>query len=154
MGGEEQTDLGFKSPSEIALDTLADKIGFGPAQFAKQLFSQLSPPSGTTSGKFEFSVEEMKGLLQEFETEREAFRAIRARNDRNVYQLRPTANDPASNMHYKAARDHYGVTFAQAIEDQFKYCHAYCEAIKLAIDKKELGEEAAVEAMSKREGTL
>lgn len=152
MAGNDDASPGYKRPTEMAFEQLAGSLGGGPAIVAKRLYERLSASSG--SGKFEFSIEEMKQLQKEFETEREAFRNIRRKNDENTRQLTQLASDPASELHYEAAKEHYSTTFAKAIEDQYMFCHAYCEAIKLAIDTKEVGEDAAVDSMRKRERAL
>ncbi|WP_157362394.1 hypothetical protein [Haloechinothrix halophila] len=152
MAGEDENRLDYESPNEKALETVA---GFVPhVRLAQRLYDKLSAPSGVDSGKFEFSVEEMKQLKKEFEAERDAFERIARKNDQAAVQLQPMANDPASKMHYEAAKDHYEKTFAQAIEDQYSYANAYCYAIEKAILTKEHGEQAAEEMMRDRERGL
>lgn len=153
MGGEERSDLGFKSPDQIALEQMAN-VGVPFAPLANMLYSKLSAPNGASGGKFEFDINEMKQLHREFEAERDAFQRISRKNDQAAAQLTPMANDPASNMHYQAAKDHYEKTFAKAIEDQYAYADAYCFAIKKAILAKENGEQAAEQMMRERERGL
>lgn len=150
MGGEEQTDIGFKSPDQIALEQMTN-VGVPFAPLANMLYSKLSAPNSTSGGKFEFDVNEMKQLHREFQAERGAFEEIITRNDRFVQgQLRPMAEDPASKMHYEKARDHYGKVFYSAISEQLNYCDAYCYAIERAILAKEHGEEEAVRRMNEQ----
>ncbi len=152
MAGEDNNSLGYESPNEKALDTVA---GFVPhVRLAQRLYDKLSAPKGTGSGKFEFSIEEMEQLKKEFEAERDAFESIKRKNDQAVAQLQPMATDPASQMHYTAAKEHYGKTFSQAIADQHAYADAYCYAIERAILVKEHGEEAAEQMMREKERGL
>ncbi len=152
MAGEDGNSLGYESPNEKALDAAA---GFVPhVRLAQRLYESLSAPSGAGSGKFEFSIEEMKQLKKEFEAERDAFQRIARKNDQAAVQLQPMADDPASKMHYEAAKEHYEKTFAQALEDQYSYANAYCYAIEKAILAKEHGEQAAEEMMRARERDL
>lgn len=150
MGGEEQTDLGFKSPDQIALEQMAN-VGVPFAPLANMLYSKLSAPNGASGGKFEFDINEMKQLQKEFQAERGAFEEILTRNDRFVQgQLKPMADDPASKMHYERARDHYGKVFYSAISEQLNYCDAYCYAIDRAILAKQYGEEEAERRMNEQ----
>jgi len=150
MGGEEQTDLGFKSPDQIALEQMSN-VGVPFAPLANMLYSKLSAPNGASGGKFEFDINEMKQLHREFRGERDAFEEILFRNDRfAVSRLKPMADDPASKMHYEKARDHYGEVFYSAISEQLNYCDAYCYAIERAILAKEHGEEEAGRRMNEQ----
>ncbi|MPY97488.1 MAG: hypothetical protein GEU97_05715 [Actinophytocola sp.] len=147
MAGEDDNSLGYESPNEKALDTVA---GFVPhVRLAQRLYDKLSTPSGAGSGKFEFSVEEMQQLHKEFKAERDAFDRIKERNDQFVQgQLVPMAEDPASKLHYEKAREHYGDVFHSAISEQRDYCDAYCYAIEKAILVKKFGEEEAARRMN------
>ncbi|MPY83254.1 MAG: hypothetical protein GEV00_08005 [Actinophytocola sp.] len=154
MGGEEQTDLGFKSPDQIALEQMSN-VGVPFAPLANMLYSKLSAPNSASGGKFEFDINEMKQLHREFRAERDAFQKIVSRNEQFVMnRLRTMANDQASAMHYEKTRDHYGRVFQGAIYDQLNYCDAYCYAIERAILAKEHGEEEAARMMNEQERGL
>lgn len=143
MGGEEQSDLGFKSPDQIALEQMAN-VGVPFAPLANMLYSKLSAPNGASGGKFEFDINEMKQLQKEFLRERDEFDEIRKKNEAFVQQrLRPMAGDTASELHYEKTREHYRDVFEQAVSEQRDYCDAYCYAIEKAILVKEHGEEQA-----------
>ncbi|GAA5128198.1 hypothetical protein [Haloechinothrix salitolerans] len=152
MTGEDEPDLDYESPNEKALDTVADFVPH--ARLARTLYEKLSAPNSIGSGKFEFSLEEMERIKKEFEAERDAFERIKRKNDQASFGLRPMAGDPASEIHYKAAKQHYRKTFAQAIADQHAYADAYCYAIQRAIYAKKHGEEAAEQMMRERERGL
>ena len=154
MGGEEQTDLGFKSPDQIALEQMAN-VGVPFAPLANMLYSKLSAPNSASGGKFEFDINEMKQLHREFRAERNAFDRIRERNEKFVQgRLQPMAEDQASNLHYEKTHEHYGQVFEGAILEQLNYCDAYCYAIERAILAKEHGEEEAARVMNEHERGL
>lgn len=144
---------GYKTPGEELFEKVLGMFGAGPASIAKQLYEKFAPPGGATGGKFSVDLADLKNIHKEFEKERDGFDKIRIKNEQIVERLEPMAEDPVSTSHVQKAKEHYGTTFAEAIEKQFEYCDAYCLAIEKAIETYEKGDSAAAEdSRNQRQG--
>lgn len=131
---------GYTSPSEQLQETLA-KLGLNPLWGFKQLFEKLGSTGKGGGGRFEFSPAEMRQLQGQFRDEAEALDKMRQQSNQSAMNLQPLAEDPASRMHYKAAREHFK-TLQEAIEQQYKFANGFSTAIDAALEKKTGDEES------------
>jgi hypothetical protein len=138
----------YTSPTEQLQEAMA-RLGLNPAWGFKQLFEKLGKSSsGGSGGQFEFSPAEMRTLQGQFRDEADALDKMREESGHAANNLQPLADDPASRMHYKRAREHFK-TLQEAIEQQYKFASGFSSAIDAALEKKTGDEESIGGSMRK-----
>lgn len=137
----------YTSPSDQFRETLA-KMGI-PFVGLPGFFENLSKASsGSSGGRFEFSLDEMRSLHAQFRAEADAFEQMYEKAQDAADKISPLAGDPASQGHHKTAQNHFNQQFLPAIRQQFKFALGFEEAVKAAIDERENAEQAGTADMN------
>src|SRR5690606_20690808 len=89
----------YKSPLELILEKMPI--------FGSMFSDSGKSGGGGGSGRFEFSLEEMRELHRQFEYEVSALEDMAKTSQRSTHMLQPLAPDDASLKHYKRSQEHF-----------------------------------------------
>ena len=114
----------YKSPLELILEKMPI--------FGSMFSDSGKSGGGGGSGRFEFSLEEMRELHRQFEYEVSALEDMAKTSQRSTHMLQPLAPDDASLKHYKRSQEHF-FKLAKAVQQQLEFATGFRDAIAKAI---------------------